>query len=291
MVRLALAVSLLVATSNAFIVAPRKLAANAVRVVGAPLLRQHPGVLLQMSSEGEQKQPQSPTEETLEEEEEVEQEVEQVKEEQVKENPEITALKQEIASLESTLKASQQNIAYQTEKLEQYSKAGYARRVAEMETMRRARSQVNSSSREAAVASVLQNFLPVLDDLTCLQEKYGSDDFGKSFSALGGILQGVFKELGVVEYSIQPGDAVNKQRVEVVEEEYSEEFEKGTVIHPVSMGMELQGNVVRKATCVASLGSETTEETVEEQEEEAAAGENASEEEEGGEEAEEAAKE
>lgn len=93
-----------------------------------------------MSSEGEQKQPQSPTEETLEEEEEVEQEVEQVKEEQVKENPEITALKQEIASLESTLKASQQNIAYQTEKLEQYSKAGYARRVAEMETMRRARS-------------------------------------------------------------------------------------------------------------------------------------------------------
>ena len=138
--------------------------------------------------------------------------------------------------------------------------------------------QVNSSSREAAVASVLQNFLPVLDDLTCLQEKYGSDDFGKSFSALGGILQGVFKELGVVEYSIQPGDAVNKQRVEVVEEEYSEEFEKGTVIRPVSMGMELQGNVVRKATCVASLGSETTEETVEEQEEEAAAGENASEE-------------
>jgi flagellar motor protein MotB len=140
MVRLALAVSLLVATSNAFIVAPPKLAANAV--VGAPLLRQHPRVLLQMSSEGEQKQPQSPTEETLEEEEEeeVEQEVEQVKEEQVKENPEITALKQEIASLESTLKASQQNIAYQTEKLEQYSKAGYARRVAEMETMRRARS-------------------------------------------------------------------------------------------------------------------------------------------------------
>jgi hypothetical protein len=58
----------------------------------------------------------------------------------VKENPEIMALKQEIASLESTLKASQQNIAYQNEKLEQYSKAGYARKVAEMETMRRARS-------------------------------------------------------------------------------------------------------------------------------------------------------
>ena len=130
MVRLALAAALLVATSNAFIVAPPKLAANGV---GAP--RRH---VLQMSSEGGGEQPpQSPTEETVEEQvQDMKEEIPQEKEE----DPEITALKQEIASLESTLKASQQNIQYQNEKLEQYSKAGYTRRVAEMETMRRARS-------------------------------------------------------------------------------------------------------------------------------------------------------
>ena len=132
---------------------------------------------------------------------------------------------------------------------------------------------------------MLQNFLPIMDDFESLQEKYGSDDFGKSFATLGGILKGVFKELGVVEYSIQPGDVVNKQKVTVVEEEYSEEFQKDTVIRPVSAGMELQGNVVRMATCVASLGSETAaQETVEEQvedmNEEIAAQDNASEEEE-----------
>lgn len=125
--------------------------------------------------------------------------------------------------------------------------------------------QVNSSSREAAVASVLKNFLPALDEFESLEEKYGNDDFGKSFSALGGIMKGVLKELGVVEYSVQPGDAVNKQRMSVVGEEYSEEFAEDTVIRSVSVGMELQGNVMRMAECVASLGSEPAEETVEEE--------------------------
>jgi len=123
---------------------------------------------------------------------------------------------------------------------------------------------MNSSSRETAMAAVLQNFLPVLDDLELLDKKYGADDFGKSFSALGGTMKSALKELGVEEYTVQVGDAVNKQRVTVVEEEYSEEFTKDTVIRPVSVGMELQGNIMRMAECVASLGSESAAAAAEE---------------------------
>lgn len=127
---------------------------------------------------------------------------------------------------------------------------------------------MNSSSREVAVASVLQSFLPIMDDFEELEQKYGNDDFGKSFSALGGTLKSAFKELGVQEYSVKEGDQVNKQRITVVEEEYSDEFPKDTVIRPVAVGMELQGNVMRMAECVASLGSEQDEADAEKEGEE-----------------------
>jgi glucan-binding YG repeat protein len=68
-------------------------------------------------------------------------EEEQLKEtEEPREDPEMVALKQEIANLESALKAKQNELSYQEEQLDYYSKAGYARKVAEMETMRRSRS-------------------------------------------------------------------------------------------------------------------------------------------------------
>ena len=56
------------------------------------------------------------------------------------EDPEVTALKEEIANLESELKSKKANLSYQLDQAEEYSKAGYARTVAEMENMRRARS-------------------------------------------------------------------------------------------------------------------------------------------------------
>jgi hypothetical protein len=60
--------------------------------------------------------------------------------EEPKEDPEILALKEEIAGLESTLKNKKNTLSYTQEQAEEYSKAGYARKVAEMENMRRARS-------------------------------------------------------------------------------------------------------------------------------------------------------
>jgi len=56
------------------------------------------------------------------------------------EDPEVVAIKEEIAKLESTLKEKRRELAYTSDKAEEYSKSGYARKVAEMENMRRARS-------------------------------------------------------------------------------------------------------------------------------------------------------
>ena len=60
-------------------------------------------------------------------------------EEEVPEDPEIVALKEEIAKLESELKSKQSTLAYTQDQVEEYSKTGYARKVAEMENMRRVR--------------------------------------------------------------------------------------------------------------------------------------------------------
>jgi len=56
------------------------------------------------------------------------------------EDPEVTALKESIAKLESTLKGKKSKVRYELEQSEEYSKSGYARKVADMENMKRVRS-------------------------------------------------------------------------------------------------------------------------------------------------------
>ena len=62
------------------------------------------------------------------------------KEEEPKEDPEVAALKKEIAELETQLKSKRSTLQYTQDQAEEYTKAGYARKVAEMENMRRIRS-------------------------------------------------------------------------------------------------------------------------------------------------------
>ena len=56
------------------------------------------------------------------------------------EDPELVALKAEIAKLETDLKEKRRQVEYTSDQADEYSQAGYARKVAEMENMRRARS-------------------------------------------------------------------------------------------------------------------------------------------------------
>jgi hypothetical protein len=77
-----------------------------------------------------------------EEEEEEEDEKEEVEEEEKKpeDTPEVKDLKEKIAKLESTLAEKKSSLQYNLEQIEEYSKSGYARKVAEMENMKRVRS-------------------------------------------------------------------------------------------------------------------------------------------------------
>jgi len=60
--------------------------------------------------------------------------------EEPEEDPEVVALKEEIGKLEGELKGKKSSLAYALDQVDEYSKAGYARAVAEMENMRRVRS-------------------------------------------------------------------------------------------------------------------------------------------------------
>jgi molecular chaperone GrpE (heat shock protein) len=118
---------------------------------------------------------------------------------------------------------------------------------------------MQSSNKEASKASVIQNFLPVMDELLTIKSEIGETDFGQKYGGLSGAMSFALKELGVVEYTVAAGDAVNPQKVATIEEEYSDSIPKGSVIRPVSMGMELAGNVMRLAQAVVSLGPAQTE--------------------------------
>jgi hypothetical protein len=57
--------------------------------------------------------------------------------EESKEKDELAALKTEIGDLEATLKSLRSSFAWTTDKADDFSKAGFARKVAELESMRR----------------------------------------------------------------------------------------------------------------------------------------------------------
>jgi molecular chaperone GrpE (heat shock protein) len=112
---------------------------------------------------------------------------------------------------------------------------------------------IASTSQSSATAAVLRNFMPAYDTLNNLQQKYADDEFGSKYSELN--LQQSFANLGVTNFNVAPGEVVNNFRMKVLEKEVSKDFAKDTVIREVAPGLELNGNVIRAASCVASLGS------------------------------------
>lgn len=170
------------------------------------------------------------------------------------EDPEVTALKESIAELEATLADKKSKLQYELEKCEEYSKSGYARKVADMENMKRVRSNIASTSKASATAAVLKEFLPIYDNLNRLRDTYAEDEFGRKYSELN--FEQTFATLGVTGFDVQTGDKINNFRMKVLESEPSAEVAKDTVLRMVAPGMELGGNVIRAALCVGSSGTE-----------------------------------
>jgi len=181
--------------------------------------------------------------------------VSEEEEEEKKEDPEVTALKDEIASLEKKLSEKRLEKNTLDRLIDNYSEGGYARKVAEMENVRKMRSLAFIDNKFTAKASIVQSFLPVMDALAAADNTYADSDNNK-YTALSGNMRTALKELDVEEYTVEVGSIVDKRRVSISEEVYSDQYEKDVVISPVSVGLELKGNVIRLAECVVSLGSE-----------------------------------
>ena len=117
-----------------------------------------------------------------------------------------------------------------------------------------------SSNKYTATANTLAEFLPVIDTLDTLREKYGEDSFGKQYVAVTGAMKSDCKALGAEEYTVSVGDTINNSRVSVVDSQHSTEFAKVTVIEVLAPGFELNGNTIRAAKIIASLGAEEKDE-------------------------------
>lgn len=196
-----------------------------------------------------------------EEEEQAEEATDDVKEEEV--DPEVKALKDEISQMESTLKQKNRDLTKLQNLADDYSEGGYARKVAEMEGYRRSKSAASKNRGLVARSVVLESYLPILEDLQSKAELYADDEFAKKYSALGSDFNSALKNLGVSEFTITEGDKIDTLRINTVQDEYSETVAKGCVITSLRVGYELEGNVMRKADAVVSLGSEADAKTSE----------------------------
>ena len=179
-------------------------------------------------------------------------------EEEAARKEEIDELKSSIASLESSLKAKKFQLSTIKEQIDRYSAAGYARQVASVENAKRIRGAGMADDKSAARATVLTSFLPAFDELDILESKYGTNTFaGTLDSGLRSELESSMKELGVSAYIVEPGQSIlDVGRIIAVEQEYSTDYARGTVIRMVKAGLEISGNVIRPVEVVGSLGRE-----------------------------------
>jgi molecular chaperone GrpE (heat shock protein) len=115
---------------------------------------------------------------------------------------------------------------------------------------------LQSSNKYSATAAILTEFIPALDTLRSLRESFRDDAFGQMYNALPGAIQTGFTSMGCTEYDVPMNDPIVSSRMIVVHTEPSLTVPLHAVIRTVVPGMELQGNMIRLAQVVTSLGPE-----------------------------------
>jgi len=176
-----------------------------------------------------------------------------------KEDPELTALKEEIKSFEVDLKLRRAELSRAQDQAEEYTELGYKRKCAEMDNTTRMRSAASSAMMEVAKANVIKSFLPNLDNLNSLGEDLADVEVFKSYSALITDFEGVLNSMGLAEFSVDEGSKLseNSGRCTVISEEMKDDVDEAGIILSVNKnGYEVSGQVIRKSEVVVSLGKE-----------------------------------
>lgn len=205
----------------------------------------------------------SPDESTIPEEESL---VLSAHEEGEEEDEEVKALKEEIATLEATLHNKRVECSRLEDMVEDYSESGYFRKCADMENIRKRSVSSHQTSKSISRASVLQkHFVPILEEMSLLQQKYATTPNGKSYDTLrSDMMLALQKKIDVTTYDSPVGKEVNKQRDAIVGYEASDTIPKGMVLRSVKSGLEVQGNVICPAQCIVSQGPAAVEEKLDE---------------------------
>ena len=114
---------------------------------------------------------------------------------------------------------------------------------------------LQSSNKYTATAAILTEFLPALDALNSMKERYEANEFGKMYNALPDAVRSGFTSMGCTEYSIETNAIYDPNRMTIIDSEPSTTLPKDCIIRTIVPGMELQGNIIRLATVVTSSGS------------------------------------
>lgn len=114
---------------------------------------------------------------------------------------------------------------------------------AEYANYRRRVERDRAANREAAVAAVLTNFIPVLDDIGRAREHGELDG---AFRAVGESLEQLVEKLGLTRYGV-PGDAFDPTVHEALTHAHSDDVTEATCVEVFQPGYRIGDRVVRPA--------------------------------------------
>jgi molecular chaperone GrpE len=114
---------------------------------------------------------------------------------------------------------------------------------AEYANYRRRVERDRAANREAAVAAVLTNFIPVLDDIGRAREH---DELEGGFRSVGEALEQIVEKLGLSRFG-DPGDAFDPKLHEALTHAHSAEVTQPTCVQIFSPGYRIGDRVVRPA--------------------------------------------
>jgi len=114
---------------------------------------------------------------------------------------------------------------------------------AEYANYRRRVERDRAANREAAVAAVLTNFIPVLDDIGRAREH---DELEGGFRSVGEALEQIVEKLGLTRFG-DPGDAFDPTLHEALTHAHSTEVTQPTCVQIFSPGYRIGDRVVRPA--------------------------------------------
>jgi len=114
---------------------------------------------------------------------------------------------------------------------------------AEYANYRRRVERDRAANREAAVAAVLTNFIPVLDDIGRAREH---DELEGGFRSVGEALEQTVEKLGLTRFG-EPGDPFDPKMHEALTHAHSAEVTEPTCVQIFSPGYRIGDRIVRPA--------------------------------------------